>query len=345
MKTLLHNIYAVLFNSIIGALVAVLVFAASPLAGAAIANLFMIALAVVKQFYTGKPIFYKGFAFAGLLKEIWIGKLMENFYPDGSWLMESEDMSAFVDNNTINLADAGVDPDVLVNNTSYPIAISERTDVPLALPLDYYDSKNTVVRNARLVELAYNKLESIVRQHRSAIYKKNLQKAAWNYGPSANTAFTPVLAVGTSIIDTIIEAQTKFDELEVPQDGRILVLCPKHKELLKKEDKKLFKDIFGPNGTRDLYGFKVYDTTVTPTYNGTTGVKAAFGAVAAGTDAKSSLFYSKYEVMRAEGTYDMFSRLKDPEARGDIIGFQKRFLALPIRSKYIGAIYGNALAV
>lgn len=343
MKTTLHNIYAILFNSIVGALVAILCFSASPYTGAIVANLIMLGLALIKQFYTGKSIFLNGFAFAGLLKEIWIGKLMEKFYPDGSWLLESEDMSMWVDNNTINLADMGADPNVLVNNTTYPIAIVERADGHLALPLDYFDTENTVVRNATAVQLAYNKLESVVRQHRNALYTKNIQKAAHAYGPSANGTFKPVLEIGESIIDTFIDMEKKFNDMLVPEEDRICLLSTLHKSLLQKEDKKLYKEIFNGTGTKVLYSFKIYNCTVTPVYDGTTKAKKAFGAASAGTDLTSSLFYSKREVMRAEGEYDMFSRMKDPEARGDIVGFQKRFLAMPIRDKYIGAMIGNAL--
>lgn len=343
MKTTLHNICAILFNSIVGALVAILVFAASPYVGAIVANSIMLVLALIKQFYTGKSIFLNGFAFAGVLKEIWIGKLMEKFYPDGSWLLESEDMSVWVENNTINLADMGADPDVLVNNTTYPIEMVERTDGALALPLDYFDTKNTVVRNATAIQLAYNKLESVIRQHRNALFTANLRKAAHAYGPSANGTYKPVIEIGSSIIDAFIDAEAKFDELLVPIEDRIVLLNPKHKAMLKKEDKDIYKDIFGSKGSGTLYSFKVYLGTVNPVYDGTTKAKKTFGAAAAGTDLQATLFYSKKEVMRAEGEYDMFSRLKDPEARGDVVGFQKRFLAMPIRDKYIGAIIGNVL--
>jgi len=342
-KELRHNLAAVLFNALVGMVVAFF-FGFELLIGAIAPNLLMIALAVFNQFYTGVRLFSRGVANAGLLKEIWIGVLMENFYPDGSWLIESTDMSAFVDNNTINLADAGVDPVVLVNNTTYPIAFAERTDVPIALPLDYYDSTSTVIRNATAVQLAYAKMVSVVSQHRNAIFKKNLQKAAHAYGPSANGSNTPVIEITTSMIKSTIAAQKAYDELEVPQEGRILVLSPAHKQLIQDEDYKLFNMVFGQNGSNTLYGFKVFVTTVTPVYDGTTKAKKAFGAAGAGSDLKSSLFYSKYEVMRADGTYDMFATLKDPGARGDIIGFQKRFLAMPIRNKYIGAIIGNAVA-
>lgn len=42
--------------------------------------------------------------------------------------------------------------------------------------------------------------------------------------------------------------------------------------------------------------------------------------------------------MKADGTIDMFARIDDPEERGTIVGFQKRFIAMPIRNKGIGAI-------
>lgn len=342
-KTTINNIYAVLFNAMVGILIALFTHT-SPLVCAVSVNVFMLALAFIKQFYTGKPVFYKGLALAGLLKEIWIGKLMELFYPKGEWLTEGQNMSMWVDNNTINLADMGADPTILVNNTTYPIAITERTDGALALPLDYFDSTNTVVRNATAVQLAYNKLESVVKQHRNAMRKKNLAKAAHAYGPSANAAFKPVIDLGTSIIDNFIDMEQKFTELEVDRSTLICLLSPLHKAMLRKEDKKLYKDIFGTGGTRELYGFKIFECNQTPLYILATKAKLAFDATPVGTELKSSIFYSTAEVMYADGEYDMFSRLKDPEARGDIIGFQKRFLAMPIRDKYLGAIIGNALA-
>jgi len=338
-RELVHNVVALLINTLIGASLAFLI-GFSPIAGAITANAVMLVLALIKTFYTRKPLMEFGSVYQGLLKEIWLDKLMEGFYPDATWLSRSQDMSEFVEANKINLADCGVDPEVLVNNTTYPIQIEERADGNLEIPLDYFDTKNTVVRNATAIQLAYKKLESVIRQHRMALFAKNVQKAAHAYGPQSNSTYTPVLDKGASIIDTIIDAEAKFDELNIPKEGRILVLCAKHKAAIKKEDKDLFKDVFGSKGSKNLYGFDVYETSVTPTYNGTTKAKKAFGAAAAGDDVPSSLFYSEFEVMRADGEYDMFSRLKDPEARGDIIGFQKRFVALPIRNKAIGAIIG-----
>lgn len=48
-------------------------------------------------------------------------------------------------------------------------------------------------------------------------------------------------------------------------------------------------------------------------------------------------FYAK-EVMKADGDIHMYATENDPKERVTIVGFDKRFVALPIRGKGIGAI-------
>ncbi|WP_293913112.1 MULTISPECIES: hypothetical protein [unclassified Sphingobacterium] len=337
MKTTLYNLTAVLFNAIIGIGVA-MICGFNPYLGAAIVNLLAVLFALYKFYYSGTPLFSRGSLFVGLLHEIWLSKLMEKFYPNGAWLTEGQNMTEFVEANKIHLGDCGVDPEVLINNTTYPIEVSERVDAHLEMVLDYFDTKNTVVRNAEQVQLKYNKLESVVRGHRMALFTANIKKAAHAYGPQSNSAVTPIISLGSgSIIDAIISARAAFNNADAPTEGRILLLTPDHEAKIQKEDKVLYNQVFGQNGSSNLYGFKTFSTTVTPTYLAD-GTKKVFNAAPAAGDKKSSLFYLASEVMYADGEYDMFSRLKDPEARGDIVGFQKRFIAVPIRNKYLGAI-------
>lgn len=54
-------------------------------------------------------------------------------------------MTPMVEYNKINLAEAGVAPDVLVDNKDYPVPTMSRTDTPLELTLHTFDTKNTVV--------------------------------------------------------------------------------------------------------------------------------------------------------------------------------------------------------
>ncbi|MFO0485244.1 MAG: hypothetical protein ACK51A_06235, partial [Sphingobacteriia bacterium] len=70
---------------------------------------------------------------AGLNKEVWLSLIKEQFYPDFTFLNEALDLSAFVQNDVINLAEAGVSPNVLKNNTTYPVPASTRADVGITL--------------------------------------------------------------------------------------------------------------------------------------------------------------------------------------------------------------------
>jgi len=298
---------------------------------------------------------------AGLLKEIWISQLMETYDQVPSFLNVPgiQDMSAMVNNNTINLAEAGVDPDVLVNNTTYPVAISERTDTPLALPLDYFDTENTVVRNSEAVQLAYAKLESVIRRHRQALVNKTAHKASHALTPAADSAFTPV--IGTTGADDgngikiMTEADVfllgeKMDDIDAPEDSRFLSLHSKHWNQLVANSPTLkeqrYRQTLGVinRDFMELAGFKILKYRSAAVFNKNTGAKVAYGAAAApATDTISSFAFVASEVMKALGSVDMFERLADPEARGDIVGFQQRFISLPLRDKFIAAIYGAAV--
>lgn len=288
-----------------------------------------------------------GVTMMAIAKQIWIDQILEGYYPKDSFLQESRDLSALVEYNKINLAEAGVIPTVLIDNTSYPIATASRTDTPLELALKTLDTENTVVRNVEEMETAYNKMESVIYGHRQALRQKSAQLAAWNWAPASHGANTPVLlAQGTAYnalgykkltFQDILDLEAAFDMLDLPEEGRILLLNPIHKKDLMAEDLKLYKQIMTD---RKVFGFALYQSTVTPLYT-EAGAKQAFGSAKTDTSAIASIAWHKDEVMRADGTTDMFVEYKSPAQRGDIIGFQKRFVALPFRSKFTGAIYST----
>jgi hypothetical protein len=348
---ILITVIALVFNFIVGGLVG-FCLGFNPVAFGVCFIIAGIVLGEMRLHFDkhGLSLLPKGLAFAGLLKEIWISALMEVYYANYTFLSRSQDMSMFVNNNVINLADCGVDPQVFVNNAVYPIPVAERIDSPLELPLSYYDSENTVVRNAEAVQLAYAKLESVVKQHRNAIQLKCAKNASYNFGPAQDSPYTPVLSTSGGVradgkkklaIADVSQLQTNLDNIDAPIEGRILVLSPQHRQDIMNEDTLLFKTFSNlkTGEVLQMFGFDIYWSQLTPTYNNTTGVKNPFGAAAAGTDSRSTIAFLESEVMRADGTLDMFQRLNDPGERGDIVGFQKRFLAMPIRNKYFSAIY------
>ena len=270
---------------------------------------------------------------------------MEGFIPAGAFLGRSRDLSAFVEANKLHFAEAGADPKVLVDNASFPVGTSQRTDTPKEIVLKTFDTENTVVRNVEEMESSYDKMQSVIRSHRQALYKKCVGFAAHAWAPQSNTASTPVWATDGATnkfgfkavsFDMLFDMAAHFQSEDVPADSLVMVLHPYMLADLYKEDARQYKDMFA---TRKLAGFDWFVSTATARYNGTTGAKTAYGAEAAATDAISALFYCDQEVARAQGDVEMFYTEKSPEQRGDTVGFQQRFTAAPMRGKYIGAIY------
>lgn len=284
---------------------------------------------------------------AQLEKEIWVDQIQENFYPDSSFLKYGKDFSGLVDNNAINMAEAGVDPNVLINNTTYPISVVKRADTPIRIELDKFETENTLVRRPEVIQYAYVQLESVLMGHRNQLRAKTAQKAAHAYAPVSDSAYTPVisttgLANGTRkmiTFDDILMLKERFDNMEIPVEERFLVLHPSHVTDLIRLDVKGFKDITDiVNGQPKRFaGFGILSFSRMPMYNLDTMEKLPFGATSTNLGFSSFAFQAE-EVMKADGEVYMYERVDDPEHRATIVGFDKRFIAVPIRNKGIGAI-------
>jgi len=286
---------------------------------------------------------------ANLRKEVWVNQLTKNFYPDSTFLKYAKDFSALVENDAINMTDVGVDPDVLINNTTYPIAISERVDAPLRIELHLFETENTLVRNPDAIEYAYNKLENVIMGHRNVLRSKTAEMGAHAFAPTQDTLFTPVLITSGEnfngrkrlTIEDILYLKERYDGVDIPLEDRYLVLHPSHLSDLILLDVKAFKDIADfKNGLPNrLAGFNILQFSKPAIYDFTTKVKKSFGTVLVPeTDTFSSFSFHGEEVMKADGTVKMYDRKDDPEQRATIVGFDKRFIAVPIRNKAIGAI-------
>lgn len=292
---------------------------------------------------------------AGLQKEIWIDVLKENFYSQYGWLDRVEDWSQYAENNTINFAAIGADPVVIKNNSTFPIVAAQRTDTALTVVMDYYDTSTTRIYWTREeVEAAYDKLQSVTKQHKQKLLQDIVTECLWNYAP-ANAAAGAVACTGanraavigsqstvasTLAISDILVVKERWDALDFPQDGRILVLNPYHAADMARADISLaLKDKFASLATgtpTNVFGFDVYVAANTPLYTkGATLAKKAFGAAADNTnDCVASVAFNAGEVMKAMGTIEVYYKAKDinPEQRADEIGFQVRFKGVPMRT-------------
>ena len=281
-------------------------------------------------------------------KQLWTDIILEQPIQQDDFLSESEDLSDLVDNNTLHLADAGVEPEVFVDNDTYPVGIVSRDDTPVELSLHTLDTKNTDVRRIEEKESSYKKMESVARGHRNALLRKRRAMAAHNWAPLKDGDTTPVLiTTGTAdtggrkrlTFDDLERLEARFRDQEVDMGNLVLVLTSTHLADLKNEDRKLYRECMK---VKKIGNFRVDSYPHLPYYDTTTGQKQAFGAAPGATSSMASIAWVKPEVMRATGDTEPFVRYNDPEARGDILGYQQRFTALPMRNKYIGAIYSGS---
>ncbi len=286
----------------------------------------------------------KNITMMAIQKQIWTDKLMEGFYPKDDFLMASVDMTELVDYNTINLAEAGVDPAVLIDNTSYPINAATRSDVPLSITLKTLDTESTIVRNIEKKELSYNKMESVVRSHRNALRKGAIKLAAHYWAANADGTYTPVIAATGDLsngykklkFEDILVIRAKLVALDIDITRVNIMLNPRHETDLLEQDMKLYKEIIASG---NIFNMRYFVNSQTPRFNATTATRVAYGAAPAGTDTIASTLWVTDEVMKADGSVDVFAKYNDPDQKGDVINFQKRFIALPLRSKGLGAIY------
>lgn len=283
-----------------------------------------------------------------LNKQVWISQIKEGFYPERSFLKKVEDYSDLVDNDMLHFPSAGIDPKVLVNNSTYPIKIVGREDEDNAIVLDKFETENTLVRCPDAIEYSYDKLDSVIRQHRSTLQTTTARKAAHAFAPSKDTNETPlVLTTGAAArgrkritFEDLLALKERFDDALIPLEDRYIILHPRHVTDLLLEDVKLFKeltDIKDGEPTK-FAGFGCYQFPFMPTYkaSGENWEKVAYNDEQ--TQQFASVAFYAHEVMKADGEIYMYARYDDPEERGTVVGFDKRFIALPIRGKGVGAI-------
>jgi hypothetical protein len=356
MKNRKLSITAILTNLILALVVGFLI---SPLTGF---NPLIVA-AVVFALGTGLQLFvptlFVGIAMAGVYREIWTGELVESFQPEieASFLSEIPDESRYVqssaggENQVIHLVDIGADPEVLINNTTYPIGYETLSDGDIAFQLDVYDTVATKVLETDLYAITYDKIAVVNKKHKNAILAKKFGKAIHALAPAAHTIATPVLATtGATVsgkkgcsVDDIISLAGALNDAGIPDDGqRILVLNTKHVTSLLKEVKNFYQDFanVGTGQIRSLfYGFKVYVYHNMPFYLAAENTKVSFGAVfnPATHNVASVAFYAP-DMFRAEGATKMYYDEPNTQTRFTAVNYNHRYLVSPKKARAIGAL-------
>ena len=110
---------------------------------------------------------------ADVYKEVWTGELVKSVSTaeSGTFLETIPDSSQYAENDVIHLVDVGVEPDVIINNTTYPIPLQALDDDDIPIKLDKLTTKTTPISDDELYALSYDKIATVKDKHASAISK------------------------------------------------------------------------------------------------------------------------------------------------------------------------------
>lgn len=326
---------AVLFNTATGA-----VFAAAAGISPGIGALCMNAVGVL----TGMSGEASPVLRAGVYTEIWTGELVKTLRSGlaGTWLDGVPDQSSIVNNDVIHLVEVGVDPDVLINNTTYPIPLQALDDKDIAISLDKFQSKVTPITDDELYAISYDKMARVKESHGNAINDAKFAKAAHALCATENTKTTPVLKTSGDVDketgrkrltpDDLVEMKRALDNLKVPSENRRLVLCPDHVNDLLLVDQRFREQYNIDRNTGkvgNLYGFQIYEYGNNPVYT-VAGKKKDVGATSDTGEFQCSFAFYTPRVFKATGSTKMYfsEAQKDPEYQHNKINFRHYFICM-----------------
>ena len=326
---------ALLVNAVVGGLIALAVGVA-PWIGAVALNVIAIAIGACLPKDTLR---------VGVFTEVWTGELVKSLRGglEGSWLDGVPDQSSIVNNDVIHLVDVGVDPDVLINNTTYPIPSQALEDKDIAVKLDKFQTKVTPITDDELYAASYDKMARVKESHANALNDSKFTKAAHALCAQQDSAKTPVLkTTGERDATTgrlrltmadVVALKAAMDKLGVPAENRRLVLCPDHVNdllLVSQTFREQYNIDRATGKVGKLYGFDVYEYANTPLYT-QAGKKKNLGVAAGDGEFNCSFAFYTPRVFKATGSTKMYysEAATDPEYQRNKINFRHYFLCMP----------------
>ena len=298
---------------------------------------------------------------ATIFKEVWTGEIikrvgiMESF----AWVAAiTKDYSRYVSTlneeaQVIHLASFPIQPDVLIDNTTYPIPTQALTTSDVVISLNKFQTKVTAVTDDVLYANTTNPMALHAEAHTSSIFENKLSLGAWNICPTANSAAMPVMAATGADDGTGRKKLTFADVLSykrlldnaVPKipstpGSRILVLSQDHENDLASAD-QTFKERFYDWATGKPYnalGFTFYSSEANPYYNTTTLTKQSFGVTVTGAMRRATMFFSTRITGKATGGTIPYLTPKTAETQQNSMAVRHYHLITRLMNEGVGAI-------
>lgn len=292
-------------------------------------------------------------------KEIWINVIQEKLFAGNEFITKSASHDEWVDNNKVHIPQAGTIPAVQKDRATVPAVISQRTDTDRDYSLSEFTTDPILLKNVEKLQVNYNKMESIIDQHRRKIGDRlGLEFLYEASGATLKTAGGQiVLSTGTATaniappggtgnrksvnLKDIAAIAGKFDKDEMSLDGRYLSFpSDVYWDLLREEPTLLSKE-YNPRTDADLamgvvksiYGINILLRSYTSVYAdaGTPTLKA-IGAATASTDHYACVGWHISAIAKALGDIKIYFNEDDASMYGSYFSAAVMFAAKALRT-------------
>lgn len=286
-------------------------------------------------------------------------EMIKKFRSDNTnWMSELTPKNNWVGNGVIRIPRQGADPQVLINNTVYPIAVNNHADDFIIVALNKYETENESVTDDELYALPYEKTSTTQVKHREVLEEATGAHSLFSIAVPKHSASTPVLeTTGATVAGRkrltsvdLINYGKMLSDLKVPLQGRVIVLSTEHAADLMIEDSGRATAWGGDfqKGAAGVFhcGFTLWVSVDSPRYlktadasdsNTVKWMRQAYGAV---NGRQASVVFHKKNAVKATGDVKRYAiaASDNPRTRQNEIGFRLYAIAVGIKDEGFGAI-------
>lgn len=299
-------------------------------------------------------------------REQWLADIQENLFKNNAIINRAVNHDGFVNYKTVHVPQAGANPTISKNISSFPATISQRTDSELTYSMDtYYVEPIHIEKGQETAFISYDKRMSVLRQNISTLEEVLTNHALYKWAPAGAGTFvkTTGSAVSSALAPSatstrlaitladILSAKAILDAANVPQEGRILLMPSSiyNGQLLAIQDVYQMQSYGSsalPSGVvARIHGFDimirstvvVYDNTATPVLK-TVADGTGAPSSPASTDNLACLAYHPSFVAKAMGATEVIINEDVAEYYGSLISSFQLFGASKMRTSQTGIV-------
>lgn len=275
-------------------------------------------------------------------KEIWQRTIIEGLFADNLFLSRAVNDDVYVnEGKKVHIPNAGAPSGVVVNRSSLPATVYKRTDQDVEYTLAELTTNPILIPYADMVELSYNKRNSVIDQDRKELIFKASEAILKSWFPGSSNvvlttgqgvpAWTPsATGLRKKITPADVSAlQVRMNADNVPQTDRYLLLdAQMYQQLLDGMTQTQAIGFFQAADVKRgvmgmLYGFEVMVRSTVYRFAADGTIKD-YGADGAATDLAGGLAWQRESLSRALGEVIMFDQIDNPLYYGDVYSFLVR---------------------